>query len=266
MNFFCAIAILAAVMQPLTSAPQLLIPAAGSTPGANATFFRSDIAIANFADHDQMVKLAWLPQGTSSTFSKTIAIRRLGFVRSNDFVAEILAQTGLGAILVTAVTSAGDLDPSARLYVQSRIWTPQPGSNGTTSQSFPAIPTSSINTPDAALLFPGVVGSGNYRTNVGIVNLDPINAQTFNVTISFGPIGNFTLNLEVPSMGMQQAVLGSSSFFPELPIVNTTSASTRSNQWVAYISTIDNITGDAWSELAVVSAPMLSFPTPIGKD
>src|SRR2546426_5821531 len=104
MNSLCALAFLAAVVQPLTSASQLLIPAAGSTAGANGTFWRSDIAVANFADHDQLVRLQWLPQGASSTFSKTITLHRLDFVRSNDFVAEILGQSGLGAVLVTGVT------------------------------------------------------------------------------------------------------------------------------------------------------------------
>jgi hypothetical protein len=266
MNTFCAIAILAAVMQPLTSAPQLLIPAAGSTPGANGTFWRSDIAIANFADHDQLVRLQWLPQGASSTFSKTITLHRLDFVRSNDFVAAILGQSGLGAILVTGVTNAGDLDPAAALYAQSRIWTPQPGSSGTMSESLPAIPTSTINTPDAMVMFPGVLSSGNYRLNVGIVNLDPTNAQTINIVISFGPVGNFSVNVTVPPMGMQQASLGSGFFFPEMPMTNATDTLTRTNKWMAYVSTIDNVSGDAWADLAVAGAPVLNFTTPIGKN
>jgi len=96
MRSFCAAAFLvcstafAGVVQPLQSAPQLLIPAAGSTPGVNGTFWRSDIAIANFNDRQQLVRVQWLPQGASSTFSKTITLEHLSFVRSNDFVAEIL--------------------------------------------------------------------------------------------------------------------------------------------------------------------------------
>ena len=121
MRSFCAAAFLvcstafAGVVQPLQSAPQLLIPAAGSTPGVNGTFWRSDIAIANFNDRQQLVRLQWLPQGASSTFSKTITLEHLSFVRSNDFVTEILNQSGLGAILVSGVTSAGDPDPTAAL-------------------------------------------------------------------------------------------------------------------------------------------------------
>jgi hypothetical protein len=264
--FFVCSSAFAGVVQPLKSAPQLLIPAAGSTPGANGTFWRSDIAVANFADRDQLVQLRWLPQGGSATFSKVITLHRLDFVRSNDFVAEILGQSGLGAILVSGVTIIGDLDPTAALYVQSRIWTPLTGSTGTMSQNLPAIPTSTIDTPDAAVMFPGVLGSGNYRLNVGIVNLDPTNAQTINITILFGPFGNFSVNVIVPPLGMQQASLGQGFFFPQLPITNITDSSTKSDRWVAYVSTIDNITGDAWADLAVAGAPALNFPTPIGKN
>src|ERR1051326_931605 len=98
------------------SAPELLIPAAGSTPGVNGTFFRSDITIGNFATHDQIVRLRWLPQGVSSTFSMTMTLRGRSGVRSEDFVTEILGQSGLGAILITGVTSSGGLDPTADLY------------------------------------------------------------------------------------------------------------------------------------------------------
>ena len=259
----CSTAV-AGVVQPLTSAPQLLIPAAGSTPGVNGTFFRSNIAIVNLASHDQAVELRWLPQASSSSATTAVLIRSLNFLRSDDFVAEVLHQSGLGAILVTGVTSSGDLDPTAALYVQSSVWTPQPGSNGTTSQSLPAIPTSTLNTTDAALFFLGAPRPGSYRTNVGIVNLDPSKEQTFQVTFFFAFVP-FTVMFSVPPMGMQQVALGS-SIFSELLVSNVTASATKSNLWVAYGSTIDNVTGDALSELAVSGAPLLNLPTPIGKN
>jgi hypothetical protein len=263
--FICSIAA-AGVVQPLTSAPQLLIPAAGSTPGANGTFFRSNIAIVNLASHDQIVQLRWLPQGGSSNATTTVSIRSLLFLRSDDFVAEILHQSGLGAILVTGVTSSGDLDPTAALYVQTSVWTPQPGTNGTTSQSLPAIPTSVINYSDAALFFVGAPRNGSYRANVGIVNLDPVNEQMFQVTFFFAFVP-FTVTFAVPPMAMQQAGLGSSNGnFSELLVANVTAAATKSNSWVAYGSTIDNVTGDALSELAVPGAPLLNIQVPIGKE
>src|SRR5437867_12482271 len=102
------------VAQLLSSAPQLL-----STPGANGTFFKSDITLGNFAARPQTVRLQWLPQGVSSTFSTTIMLGALSFIRSDDFVHDHLGQSGLGAILVTGITSGGDVDPTASLYVAS---------------------------------------------------------------------------------------------------------------------------------------------------
>lgn len=252
------------VAQLLSSAPQLLIPVAGSTPGANGTFFKSDITLGNFAARPQTVRLQWLPQGVSSTFSTTIMLGALSFIRSDDFVHDHLGQSGLGAILVTGITSGGDVDPTASLYVASRIWSPQPGTGGTTSQTLPAIPTASINTPDAALFSLG--GQGNFRTNVGLVNIDPVNQQTFHIVFTQSPIP-FFISVTVPPMSMQQGSLGNSSFFgPEILIQNGTPAATRSNLWVAYGSTVDNITGDAWSELGVPGAPNINPPGPIGKE
>ena len=255
----------AAFSQPVASGPELLIPAAGSTPGANGTFFKSDITLGNFADRAQAVRLTWLPQGVTATYSTTINLNARSFIRSDDFVHDYLGQSGLGAILVTGVNGFG-LDPTASLYVASRIWSPQPGTTGTTSQSLPAILTSTIHTTDAALFALGGVGNGNgFRMNVGMVNLDPVNEQTLFIVFTQSPLP-FAIPVKVPPMSMQQGSLGTTNFFnPEILITNGTDPATRSNLWVAYGSTIDNVTGDGWSQLAVPGAPNINPPGPIGK-
>jgi len=248
----------AGVVQPLTSAPQLLIPAAGSTPGANGTFFHSDISIINFADHSQNVRLQWLPQGVSASSSVTVTIGANGAMRSLDFVSNILGKSGLGAILVTGVSNSGDADATAALYVNSRIWTPQPGTDGTTSQSLPAVPLTTINTSDASLFHLGSY-DGSFRVNIGIVNLDPTNTQTFSVANPFAIVPITIAVVTLPPLSMQQISVGSGpNFFLNIVrITNATVSSQHSNAWIAYGSTIDNVTGDAWSELAVVGAPGL---------
>ena len=243
------------VVQPLGAAPQLLIPVAGSTPGANGTFFRSDITIINFAPRDQRVKLQWVPQSGGAGSTSTITIPLASGIRSADFVAQYLNQSGLGSILVTGVQNDGvTSDLNAQLFVSIRVWTPQPGTSGTTSQSLPAIPMSAVNTQVAALFAVGGADNpANYRVNVGIVNLDPANAQTFQIALptSFGP-QQPPFQLTIAPMSMQQIGIGSG--LPptqEVLIQNITPAATRSNSWISYGSTVDNITGDAWSELAV---------------
>ncbi len=247
---------IAGLIQPLKNAPQILVPAAASTPGANGTFFRSDITIANFASHEQMVEIRWLPQaGTGQSVAKTITLDGSGpnsVIRSADFVHDYLAQTGLGAILVTGVDAAGAMDPNARLYVAERVWTPQPGTTGTTSQSLPTIPTTAAHTVGpAAIPAMGIPNSsGTYRTNLGIVNLDATNPQTFTLTwiLESIPDKPAVVVLTVPPLSMIQ---GAFAPIEITSIENTTPTETRSTSWVAYGSTIDNVTGDAWSELAV---------------
>ena len=245
----------ASVVQPLGASPQVLIPAAGSTAGANGTFFRSDITIINLASHDQTVALQWLPQaGPGATNStKFITLPALTGTRSADFVSEIMNQSGLGSIVATGIDSGGSIDATARLYVNSRIWSPSPGTSGTVSQSFPAIPVSLINTPAAALFgLGGADNPGNYRVNVGIVNVDPVSTQTFRISDpQHSPA--IQLTVTIPPMSMQQVSLGFVTPNEQVSIQNVTGSS-ASNLWTAYSSTIDNTTGDAWSELAVVGS------------
>ncbi|HEY6844352.1 MAG TPA: hypothetical protein VI391_09300 [Thermoanaerobaculia bacterium] len=258
-TIFCAASLFAAtphandVVLPASAASQLLIPAAGSIAGANGTFFHSDITIVNFANHDQNVLLQWLPQGASATSSMTISIAAQRALRSTDFVAEVLAQSGLGSIIITGVTSTGAPDPTALLWASSRIWTPQPGTNGTTSQSLPAVVMNGLVSGSTAALFSvgGGVNADNFRVNVGIVNLAST-SQTYAVTLP-GNSGASVSLVVVPAMSMTQVSLGSGlSTAQEVLVQNVTSGSTPGpNSWIAYGSTVDNITGDAWSELAV---------------
>src|SRR4029078_2528407 len=99
--------------------------------------------------------------------------------RPSDLVRDYMNQSGLGAILLTGVTSTGSFDSSARLFVSSRIWTPVPnGAPGVTSQRFPPIPVSAIETGIATLYaLGGADNPSNYRVNVGVVNLSATNIQ-----------------------------------------------------------------------------------------
>src|SRR5437868_13856551 len=154
---------------------QFLIPAAGSVPGANGTYFRSDIAMLNTHHPPQDVLLQWLPQGSSGASVAPVHVR-LDFLvpfGSEDFVAFALHQTGLGAILVTAVDSQGNPVTNAGLQIRSRVWTMQPGTNGTTSQSLPVVQTTAIDNDGESSTILGQRLDARYRTNVGVVNLDP---------------------------------------------------------------------------------------------
>jgi hypothetical protein len=230
------------------SSQQFLIPAAGAQPGNGGTFFRSDVTIINYRDADQRVRLQWLPQNVSgaggAAVETTIAAR--SGIASEDFVTTVMQRSGLGAILVTAIDANGAFDTRAQLVGTSRIWTPQPSSGGTMSQSLPSVATTDINSSTVAIL--GARRDARYRTNVGIVNISN-DVQTFQVAV-FGSFGTETTQIDVQPLSMVLfGVTGPSSTLPlQIQVQNITAVS-RSSNFVAYASSVDNVTGDAWTTL-----------------
>lgn len=236
------------LMLPQSSSPQILIPAAGSVQGAEGTFFRSEINILNYGTTDATLQLRWYPrpgEGTSEVIQVALPAGR--GIASDDFVTQILGRTGLGAILISAVNSTG-VDTGARIYATSRIWTPQANNPaGTMSQTFNVIPLSAINSQRLAIV--GARRNAQYRLNVGIVNLDPDNEQMFQITVG-GTAPSEVTPLSVPPRSMQQINLpGAAQTGLQVIVENVTPVATRRNQWIAYGSSVDNVTGDSWSLL-----------------
>ena len=112
---------------PQTAAPRILIPAAGNAPGSSGTYFRSDIQLLNLRNATQRVQLFWLPQGSSGSGigPVTMDFAPLSGFTSEDFVTNVMQQTGVGGIEIVGVTEGGQFDSSAQLHVTSRIWTPR---------------------------------------------------------------------------------------------------------------------------------------------
>ena len=238
-----------------TPQAQLLIPAAGAQAGSNNTFFRSDITLVNYRGISQRVRLQWLPQDVSGVGLSPVDITINGGsgIASEDFVTTVMQKTGLGAILVTGIDSGGEPDPQALLVATSRIWTPENGSTGTQSQSLPSVIPAIIVSGNVTIL--GARRDSRYRVNVGIVNLSST-AQTYQVTVG-GSFGTNVSQVSVPGMAMTlNGVTGTASTTPLQVQVLNVGTPPRSTSWVAFASSVDNITGDAWTMLGFsVGAP-----------
>lgn len=238
---------------PRAFASHIIIPAAGDVQGGNGTHFKTDIHIINLKDVNQTVALYWLPQGRSGTGigPKSVTINaRSGFF-SSDFVASVLNQTGLGSVEIIAIDINGNDDPTAQLHAVARIWTPEPNvPNGTMSQSFPALAISSASRASTKWMF-GARREAQYRLNVGIVNTAR-ERQRFRITAipnAGGP--NEVLDVELNARSMDQMRLSATSATGsfQITIVNLSDSENESN-WQAWSSSVDNVTGDAWSQVA----------------
>lgn len=241
---------------PQSAAPQIVIPVTGNAPGANGTYFRTDISVINLRNAAQRVALYWLPQGVAGSAApdRAIDLNPLSGFSSEDFVGEILGKTGLGAILFVAVNADGTPDPNGLLHVTSRIWTPRPdGSAGTMSQTFPALVRGG-SSPSAVKAVFGQRRTGQYRLNAGVMN--PASAtQRFRITAHISTGGGTdtqVTEIDVPARAIQQITVGgTSSGTVQVLIENLTGLT---GEWHGWASSVDNQSGDAWSQIAFSSA------------
>jgi hypothetical protein len=218
-----------------------IIPVAGSAAGANGTFFKSDVTLVN---HDLMPRalvIAYFARGVNNgsamTFIYNIAADSV--VTEEDFVGRLLGKSGIGALLITALDSNGDIDNFASIDGFSRIWTKQPGSTGTVSQEFTAI---DVNDNLVTSYGYGLRQDEGYRTNIGAVNIFDT-PNTFFVEVH-GTRGSNTLTIPVQAYSMDQVSAGPGIYGNFW--IKVDSAGDNFNWWSAYGSSVDNTTGDGW--------------------
>ncbi|HEX6161473.1 MAG TPA: hypothetical protein VF111_14955 [Thermoanaerobaculia bacterium] len=247
------------LISPQTGTNRIIIPVAGAIAGGGNTFFRSDINVINFRNADQRVELHWLPQGSAgdSVADRVISVGARSGFSSEDFVTNILNQSGLGAIEIIATTATGEVDPAGQLHATARVWTPVPNSTaqnpGTMSQTFPAIVLTTSNV-QTKWIFGVRRDLDRYRLNAGITNNSTVGQRFRITTIGSQTGGGETVELEVPARSMQQINLPGSANGAFQIIVQNISVTTVVTSWQAWASSVDNVTGDAWSQVA--------FPAP----
>jgi hypothetical protein len=249
LSLFIAAAASADLIIPQTVAPRILIPIAGDAAGANGTHFRSDIQVLNFRGEDQRVELRWYPQAGSNmpVVTRTVTIGARRFISSANFVNTILNQTGVGSIDIIGVTATGEADPGAQLHATSRIWTPQPDKpNGTNSQTFPGIVFGSQ--PGQRKTIFGVHRNDDYRLNVGVSNPSSV-AQRYRISVLTQFDAPQVVEFELGPRSMTQMGMPGTAEVTQILVENISVTAVQTN-WQAWASSIDNITGDAWSEMA----------------
>jgi hypothetical protein len=236
------------------SARAFIIPAAGSLAGGGGSlFFRSDVTLVNYRNTPQQVLIGFWQQGTSNSLNfsnyKTVTLPSNQFATVQDFVASSLGLSGLGSLIFIPYTGSA-IDSNSAIDGFSRIYTKQPGSSGTVSQPFDAVDPDTLS---AQLINEGVAlglrQDADFRTNVGIVNVDA-SPHTFKLSL-VGEKTQTTLTITVPAYGMIQQAIPAGDYGALQVIYQVTDASsTTLVSWVGYASSTDNITGDGWVSIA----------------
>ena len=245
-------------VNPSSQARQASVVAiAGNAASANGTYFRSDVSILNWRTQSQDILVAWLAQGQDGTNAPSFRItvpstavdRTTGLINVPptipDFVGR-LGLSGIGSLLLVGVDANGNVDSQASIDTFSRIWTFQPGSQGTVSQSLPS--TELANLGGTVSAAPGLRQDSGYRTNVGVVNLDT-QANDFTVGAR-GDRKSASFSVHVLPFSMVQVPVPAGDYGS----VTAGFVSQRSGiRWVGYGSSVDKITGGGWISQATMS-------------
>ncbi|HEV7238232.1 MAG TPA: PKD domain-containing protein [Thermoanaerobaculia bacterium] len=203
----------------------LTIPVVGRAPGANQTFWRSDVTLFNPNDDDLSITLGY------GNATRTILLDGHDTEVLADLLSLFELTSGTGSLFVSWSGQNGPV-------VTSRTYTTAE-SGGTYGQSID--PMTSLK---SSMFVPGLRNDGSFRSNVGFVNGGG-ESETFAVIVlspSGTELARNTLTLAANSM-VQHSV---SSLFPN---VNSSSFTLfmegdANARLFAYGSMVDNASGD----------------------
>jgi hypothetical protein len=221
-----------------------VIPIAGSGAGGGGTFFRTEGVVLNRASRAQDVAFFFFPLGGGAANCSRPSVRKRLDANTwylyTDLVQEVFGTTGFGAVIALGVNSAGQPDSTARIDGNARIWSPQPGTvNGTTSQNFPSV---SLGMPAGPQSIFGLRLDEFYRSNWGIFNYDLV-SRTFDLAVDgFRGTRQFSVTIDACSL-VQQSIPGG----PYGSFLLTIGPRDGRALYFTYGSSVDNVTGDAWS-------------------
>lgn len=241
-----------------TLAADLTLPVWGRVALPELTY-TPELTITNHRDVRQTVLVDFisnldLPFDNRVLF--TLEPRQTIFV-STGMVSNFLGNlNGIGALRFRAIgTLAGlRLDEQGQLEVRASILALRGrfGFSGTSRQEVETVPSSEYTAREA--VFVGVRHDGLLYTNVGIVNMGGRQEKFF---VRFEYLDE-VIEVNVPPMSIRQFRLpgpGTAgrwvSVVPEW--ATTTTEPARTSPWVAYTSSVDPRTGDAFSGVRVPS-------------
>lgn len=247
------------------------LPIAGYAQGANDVRYRTELTITNHRDQLQYIEISQIQNG----YAAVTAIFPLDPLETSFHCCDTshgdansegtyISAWRFRTLLRRQDGSPGEHDPDGRIEVDAFIVAERGrfGNYGSSRQEIAGIPSSDYTEEEAVFL--GVRHSPNtdFYTNVGIVNMHPTQTETFFVRFQQEQVPvvvppNSLRQIRIPGDG------GGWRFVRVVPEwALTDEAPPRTTPWVAYTSSIDTRTGDAFSGKRVPPGTRYDFPGP----
>ncbi|HEU4522540.1 MAG TPA: PKD domain-containing protein [Thermoanaerobaculia bacterium] len=196
-----------------------IIPVVGRGPGANGTFWSSDVTLFNPTNSAASTVLTYRNR------QRVVSLAPFQTVVIGDILGNLGVDSGIGMLTI-----------DGRAIVTSRNYTPAPD-GGTFGQSIDAAPAFTSST-----YVTGLHNDGSFRANLGFVNADNEGA-TVTVTL-FTANGAEAGRTSVQVQGRDMIQTSVASLFPGLTGQFTLRAESSNSAMFAYGSVVDNGSGD----------------------
>jgi hypothetical protein len=215
-----------------------VVTTAAHTPGAEGTYWMSDLVIHNPLDIETVAYLFFLRQGYVNTGA-----------RSRSFVLGKGQSTRLGDVVLDTfghVQASGAIVVACRtpLHITSKTF--NNAADGTYGQFIPGISLASAATTGEHVYLPFLSTTERFRTNIGVVNLQP---EDLSVTIQAystrGTLLGETSAFLDPFSYVQLNKVFANTFDQDVKDwYAVVSAATPDALFATYASVIDNVSGD----------------------
>lgn len=265
MKTFVAVLVSLLLVAPMFGAvsSEVTLPVVGYVDAPDDLIYRTELVISNHREAPQTVRFELISNGQAITFhTLQLKARETRYLNDAGFTADFRHKGFLGSLRLTAIQSDGSADPLGKLEANAFIVGERAlGQRGSTRQEIAGVSPDEYQPENAVFL--GTrhsEGTGAY-TNVGIVNLHPTQTETFYVRYQYSnPVA-----VVVPPLSLRQIRIPGAGaggryvhVYPEWSL--TDEAPPRTTPWLSYASTVDVLTGDAFSGMRVPVDSTYTFP------
>lgn len=220
-----------------------VIPAVIRAPGANGTYWRSDVRVLNRSSSlAQHVAFTFAPADGGERLTTSIEIPANGIAVIDDALHMLFSEeNGRGSL---AITSLDFSDTRASLVVTSRTWTTGP--SGTFGQFIPASSPAfdAIERGGVTASLIHVDSNSAFRCNVGLTEVEGFGVVVRTRLLDASGVERFSTQASVPAHGNVQfnlAAVGAPAISNGRLTFEVTEGEGRV---LPYASVVDNATGD----------------------